>query len=381
MEKVKIAVVGCGSIGKVQALALKNIDECEICALYNRHLDKAQALAQELDLKVPIFDDFDNLLASNLVQAVTICTSPDLHCSMTLKALEHNLHVIVEKPMAKSVFECEQMIELAKKKQRLLSVICQNRYRTIYQNLKALYEKDLIGKVCEASVESLWWRGQHYYDPAWRGTWQVEGGGCLMSHAIHQLDLMLWILGRPKSVEASMYNFNHQNSECEDEVHALFHYPNFNLSFVCSLNHHQERQEITIHGEKGLLSSPFKVGSYVPLPNGYPQENTKFKDEIIKAYEALPKLQVEGHQAQLQAFIEAILGKRAPEATGEEGRDALMLVTALYKTCVLKEEVSLPLDKDDEFCFHDKRVKLMPHFHEKKISLETTDSLKISLGS
>ncbi len=140
MEKVKIAVIGCGAIGKVEALALKDIEECEICALYNRHLDKAHDLAQELNLKVPIFDDFDKLVESNLVQAVTICTAPDLHCAMTLKALEHGLHVIVEKPMAKSVFECEQMIALAKKKHKLLAVICQNRYRTMNQNLKTLFE-------------------------------------------------------------------------------------------------------------------------------------------------------------------------------------------------------------------------------------------------
>lgn len=380
-EKVRIAVVGCGAIGRVQARELVKLSDCELTALCNRHPEKAKALAEELNLDLPVFDDPGELFAAGLCDAVTICLAPEQHCAVTCQALSAGLHVMVEKPMARSLAECDAMLEAARRNGKTLAVICQNRYRSPAQRLKQVLKSGFLGPLTRAEVSSLWWRGENYYDPAWRGTWQIEGGGCLMSHAVHQLDMTLWLLGRPLSVTASMYNRAHHNSECEDEVYALLDYGDFTVLFTCSLNHHAEKQDLVFDGLNGTLS--FTGMAYVSkaLPNGYPAEDKEAIRALKETLAAAPVLSSEGHGAQLQTFIEALLQGRKPEGCGEEGRDALELLMALYKAAVTGKKVSLPLSPDDPFYRHETRVPLMPVFHQKRVSVEGSPVMEISLGS
>ncbi len=378
MAALQVALIGCGAIGRVQAKALLALPEYQLVALVNRHRDKAEALANELGLKLPIFTSADELYAHVTCDVVTICLPPAQHHVAVLQALVAGCHVMVEKPMALSVAQCQEMVLAAQNAHRYLGVICQNRWKDANFRLKALLDSGKLGPILGGELRSLWWRGGNYYDPAWRGTWQVEGGGCLMSHAVHQLDLLLWLIGKPQAVSAQMRNVAHDNSQCEDYVTANFDYGSFNINFICSLVHQHEEQGLYLDTVNASLDAG-GIHCLQALPNGYPQNNDSKKAQLQAIVDALAPLPLSGHAAQLRHFAQVINGTAWPCGTGDEGMAAIELIAALYKAAVTQSVVSLPLASDDPFCHHETRVPLMPHFHEKKVSLATTPSLTISL--
>ena len=146
---------------------------------------------------------------------VSVCLPPSAHCEAAIHALNHGCHVLVEKPMASSLEECDKMIRAAGENNRLLSVVCQNRFKTPMERVHRMLEEGTGGRVTHAIVNSLWWRGENYYDLWWRGTWESECGGSFTSHSVHHIDLLQWMMGMPESVMACMRNVGHHNSELE----------------------------------------------------------------------------------------------------------------------------------------------------------------------
>ena len=287
MSALKIALIGCGAIGRVQALALRTLPEYELTALCNRHLDKAQQLAAELQLDLPLYTDPATLLRNEQCDVLTICLPPEQHHDAVLQALHAGCHVMVEKPMALSVAQCQNMVQAAVQSRKYLGVICQNRWNARSRNLKAWVDSRQGGAITAGQLRSLWWRDGNYYDLAWRGTWEREGGGCLMSHAVHQLDLLLWVLGLPQAVTAQMRNIAHDNSECEDYVSADFDYGRFNVSFICSLVHHQEEQGLILDCQQASFDG-IDVHCLRGMPNGYPQLNPEAAMEFRAWLQRLP---------------------------------------------------------------------------------------------
>ena len=379
---LKFGIVGAGAIAYVHAQALLELqNEVAIVAVCDNLKDKAEALIQSFNLKAQSFDNLDTMLESVKLDCLCVCLPPALHCDYSCKALERGIHVITEKPMAMSVEQCNLMIETAKKHNCQLGVICQNRYKTAHMRLKAMVEKEALGKVHQVTVNSLWWRGENYYDIWWRGTWEVEGGGCLLSHGVHHLDLLLWLFGRPKSILASISNLAHSNSQCEDFVSAILRFDNgMQANVTVSLVNHGEEQEIILQGERGKLAIPFKIASNRALENGFPEDNPESVAKLQSLYESLAECQYEGHKAQLLHFIKAVLGQETLETSGECGRDVIEVIMAIYKSSVLKEEVQLPIKADDPFYKHESHIKLMPHFHEKTKSIQDFKTQKITLG-
>ena len=130
--------------------------------------------------------------------------------------LNSGKHVLVEKPMASSLEECDKMLKAAKESGKTLAVIAQNRFRTTIMSLKNILDKQLIGRINYAQIDSLWWRGHSYYDLWWRGCWDKEGGGCTLNHAVHHIDMMCWMMGLPDKVTSVLGNVAHDNAEVED---------------------------------------------------------------------------------------------------------------------------------------------------------------------
>ncbi|MFQ8717398.1 MAG: Gfo/Idh/MocA family protein [Enterobacter hormaechei] len=125
-----------------------------------------------------------------------------------------------------------------------------------FWRLKAALDSGLAGKICHAQVDSFWWRGHCYYDLWWRGTWEKEGGGCTLNHAVHHIDAIQWMLGFPSEVVAMMTNVAHDNAEVEDLSAAIFKYPSGALTqLTASVVHHGEDQKIIIQGDKARISA------------------------------------------------------------------------------------------------------------------------------
>ena len=378
---IRLGIIGAGAIAAVHIDSFLQFgDLCEVVAVCDTFSEKAEALITEKKLKAKAYDLVDDLLEQSSVDAISICLPPNLHANIAIQALKAGKHVVVEKPMASSLEECDLMINTAAEQGKLLCVVSQNRWKTPLSKIKRIMEEGLLGKVVHASFDSLWWRGGNYYDLWWRGTWEQETGGCFTSHSVHYLDLMQMLFGMPNQVQGYINNISHTNSECEDIGFAVFVYDDKIINFTSSLVSHGEKQAIVIDGEKASISMPFTVSAYTALPNGFPQENKELEEIIQKRYGELSSLPLEGHPAQLHNFLRAITQQEQLVVDGNEGRRTIELIHAVYKSAVEMRPVSLPLDNEDPFYSKSGLVGKMPKFFTKGKSVENFTTSKITLG-
>jgi predicted dehydrogenase len=378
---IKIGIIGAGAIASVHIDSYKRYPEyCEVTVVCDTFKQKAEVLIAEKALNATAYKDYEQLLKDPEIDAVSVCLPPNTHWSVTVEALRANKHVLVEKPMASSLEECDQMIDASKKSGKILSVVSQNRFKTPVAKVKKMLDDGAIGKVLYADFESLWWRAQGYYDLWWRGTWEQESGGCFMSHSVHYLDIMHMLFGMPKSVYATITNIGHENSECEDLGFAVFDYGDKLVHFTSSLVSHAERQGFTLNGEQGSVSVPWAAAACRSLPNGFPEDDVQQKELLERTYHAMPDLPVEGHDAQILNFLKAIRNEEPVAIDGNEGRKTLELIIGVYKSSVLGAPIMLPIAKNDSFYQKKTMVASMPKFHEKKKSVDNFDTSKITLG-
>ncbi len=378
---INIGIIGAGAIASVHAASYKRFSSrAKVVAVCDVFKDKAEAFIAGKAPGAIAFDNVEKMLADQNIDAVSICLPPNAHCSVALQAFKMGKHVLVEKPMASSLEECDSMIEAARKSGKLLSVVSQNRFKTPIARIKQMIDGGNLGKVVYANFDSLWWRGQVYYDLWWRGTWEQESGGCFMSHAVHYLDLMHMLLGMPKRVQATISNVGHNNSECEDVGSAVFDYGDKLVQFNCSLVSHGERQSIRIEGEKGSIAVPWELSASCSLPNGFPKEDTVEKAKLELVYNAIPELLLEGHDAQISNFLGAIEGVEPLSIDGGEGRKTLELVMGIYKSAVSGRTIDMPINADDVFYRKATMVAVMPKFNTKIKSVENFSTSEITLG-
>lgn len=382
MKKVGIAIIGTGAIAPAHLKGyLMFPDLCEIKALCDIYPEKAQKLAKEYSLEVLITSDYTALLDRDDIDAVSICLPPYLHSQVSIACLKAGKNVLCEKPMAASLEECDQMISAQEESGKLLSIVSQNRFRTPMMKMKTLLDSGIAGKINYIAVNSLWWRGPSYYDLWWRGTWEHESGGCTINHAVHQIDILQWLIGIPQSITSVMANVAHPNSECEDLSLSILKYPKMLAEVNASIVNHDGQQEFVFQTEKARLSIPWVLAAVKAKNNGFPEPNTEVENTIQKAYEALPSLSVEAHPAQIQNFLKAILNREKLFIDGVEGRKVIELISAIYKSASLHVNVTLPLDSSDIFYHKDTMIQAVPKFHKKTKSIENFESNEISLGS
>jgi UDP-N-acetyl-2-amino-2-deoxyglucuronate dehydrogenase len=369
---LKVAIVGAGAISDKHIQGyLQFKDKVQIVSLVDSYPDKARKKADKYGLDASIFDGHQELLAAVEFDLASVCTPPFAHAPVTIDLLNHGKHVLVEKPMATCLQECDEMIAAAKENQRLLSVVAQKRFKTPWMKLKQVVASGKIGKIIHAQIDSFWWRGGNYYDLWWRGTWEKEGGGCTMNHAVHHIDLFQWIVGYPSELQSVLANLNHDNSEVDDFSTSILFYKNGTLGQVsASLVHHGEKQKMVVQGERAMISIPWEVQAFKQLENGFPEENPEVSAEIQSHYESLPDLSHSDHAGQIANLLSAIEGKGELVVDGQEGRKTLELVTAIYKSGIEGRRVELPLLPQDPFYTRKGILDLAPHFHEKTRSVE-----------
>jgi predicted dehydrogenase len=290
--------------------------------------------------------------------------------------------------MATSLEECDAMIAAAEKSGKVFSVVAQNRFRDPISGLKKVLDSGLIGKVVHAQVDSFWWRGHSYYDLWWRGTWEKEGGGCTLNHAVHHIDMLLWMLGAPQKVSAVISNAAHDNAEVEDVSVAVLQYGGGLCSkgalaqITSSVIHHGEEQQLIFQGEKARVSAPWKIGAHISQPNGFPakEQNEALIKQLNDFYESLPRLAHSLHEGQIDDVLSAIEKGTMPMIGGEDGKRTIELITAIYKAGTEQRTVELPLKPDDPFYTVNGIMEKAPRFYKKTASVDDLDGA-ITLGS
>ena len=378
---IRVAIVGTGNIANAHIQAYLQFPErCHIAYLVDIVPEKARRMREKYGLDAEVFDDHQALLPLRDIDLVDVCTPPYVHAQISINCLRSGKNVVCEKPMAASLEECDQMLRARDESGKKLSIIAQNRFRQPVSNLKALLDSGLAGPVRCAQVDSFWWRGHCYYDLWWRGTWEKEGGGCTLNHAVHHIDMLLWMMGLPERVTSVLANTAHDNAEVEDLSVSILQYPGALAQLTASVVHHGEEQQLVFQCEKAKLAAPFSCYASLSMGNGFPQRNEALEKEIADFAAALPTIRYEGHTGQLENVLTALEQNTPVAIGGEDGRRTIELITAVYKSGATGQTVTLPLAKDDPFYTVEGLMARMPHFHEKTASAADLEG-EITLGS
>ena len=379
---IRVAVVGTGGISHAHIHAwMKFPERCKIVALVDIIPGKAQRVKEQYHLDADVYLDHHDILNLD-IDVVDVCTPPFSHAEISINALQSGKNVVCEKPMAASLQECDEMLKARDLSGKRLSIIAQNRFREPIRNLKALLDSGIAGNIRAAQINSFWFRGHSYYDLWWRGTWEKEGGGCTLNHAVHHIDMLGWMMGLPARVTSVLANTGHDNAEVEDLSVSILEYPHALATVTASVVHHGEEQELEFQCEKAKISAPYDVFASIPQPNGFPlkepdEEFRKKADDFIRN---LPPIPYEMHDGQLENVLSSLESGKDVAITGEDGRCTIELITAIYKAGSLHQPVQLPLKSDDLFYTVDGIRQNVPHFYEKTTSVMELDG-NITFGS
>ena len=382
---MNVAVIGTGNIAPNHIEGLLEFpDRCRITALVDIYPEKAEAMKKRFGLDCQVFDSHEKLLASDVpFDLVHVCTPPYVHAPIAVDMMDAGKNVVVEKPMAASLEECDRMNEAEKRNGVVMACIAQNRFRDSIYKLKKTLEGGKAGKLRVAHVNSLWWRGHCYYDLWWRGLWEKEGGGPTLNHAVHHIDMINWIQGElPTEVTAVLGNVMHDNSEVEDVSFATLRYKDGSMAQVTSsVVHHGEEQGLVLQCEKAKIEAPWDTYASKSLQNGFPERNEALEKELNTDYEAMPNLEYEGHTGEIADILNALEKGTRPLITGEDGRKTVELISAIYKSGCRKETVTLPLGKDDDFYTFQGILDNAVRFYKKTSNVENFAAEEITVGN
>ena len=369
---IGVAMVGTGAISPQHLKAyLAFPDRAEIRALIDIVPLRAQEKAELLKISVPIYQDYRKILDDDKIDLVSIATPPGTHAEIAVACLRAGKHVLVEKPMAASLEECDAMILAARQAERVLSVVAQNRFRTPMMNLKRVLESQLIGPIVHVAVESYWWRGPQYYDLWWRGRWESEGGGVTLNHAVHHIDALRWMMGPVHSISAQMANVAHDNAEVEDVSIAVLGFEGGALGqLTSSVLHHGQEQKMLFQGTRAAVGFPWQVKAEKAKPNGFPETNAELAREIQAFFQSCPPLMYEHHTGQIDDVLTAIEQRRPPLVDGDAGRRTIEIISGIYASATWDQKVVFPLGKDFAFYRKDQLLQQVPRFHVKARSVE-----------
>lgn len=346
---LKYALIGCGRISPNHiAAALKN--NLKIVGLCDIVESKMDDIIKNFNLPdtVKKYTDYREMLDKEKPELVAICTESGKHGKIALDCIDAKSNLIIEKPIALSLEEADLIIEKAKEKDVKVSACHQNRFNKSIQKIREAIEKNRFGKLLYGTAHIRWNRGEDYYRQApWRGTWEQDGGA-LMNQCIHNIDLLRWMMGDEISEVVGMTdNLMHDFIEAEDLGIALIKFSNGSYGIVEGTTNVYPRnleETLYIFGEKGTVKAGGK--SVNLIEEWHFADNLDNPEEIKKKYrENPPNVYGFGHNPLYVDMIDAIKNNREPYVTAEDGRKALELVLAIYKSAAEGRSVKLPLDR------------------------------------
>lgn len=343
---VKYTLVGCGRIAKNHIGAAKGCPDIKITGVCDTERGKAEDLAVKYDLKTNIYSDYITMLDAERPDFVAIATDSGSHAKIALEAIGRGCHVIIEKPVALSLKDADDLIHLAEEKGVVASVCHQNRFNPAVLHLHRAVSGGRLGRLLYGAAAIRWNRGDDYYHQAkWRGRWATDGGA-LMNQCIHDIDLLRWFMGRPTEVMSITARQLH-SIEAEDFGAALVKFEGGSFGIIeGTTNVYPANLEETlcIFGTEGTVKlggSSLNRLEHWQLADGI--DNVQQLKQIYS--ENPPDVYGYGHAPLYRNVTDVIINGGKPFITLNDGREALSLVLAVYKSAAAGKPVSMPLSK------------------------------------
>jgi predicted dehydrogenase len=356
-DKLKMAVVGVGNMGRLHARDVHELPNTELVAVCDIKRDRADEVAALYGAKA--IYDYRDLLAEADVQAVLIATPHYDHTPISIDALQQGIHVLVEKPIAVNAKDARSMIDAYEAAQAghpdlVFAAMFMQRTYGYYLKIKNLIDRGELGKLVRTTwIITDWFRTQIYYDSGdWRATWAGEGGGMLLNQCPHNLDLYQWFVGLPARVTGFAHIGKYHDIEVEDEVTAYFEHENGLVGhLVTSTAESPGTNRLEIVGERGkLVLENEKLTFYRNRGSmlRFIEEATGGFDKVEHSVDKVPFQHhgQPGHRLITENFADAILKGEALIAPAVEGLHSVMLGNAIMLSSFLNETVEMPIDED-----------------------------------
>ncbi len=342
---MRTGLVGCGKVGHLHAAALSQLSTFTAVCDH----DPARAAAFSAQYGATPCADVASMLGA--VDALVVCTPHPLHAAPAVPALEAGVHVLVEKPLAATLEDCDRMLEAAVRGRARLGVVSQRRFFEPVLAMKAAIDAGKIGQPILGTVAMFSWRDEAYYrsDP-WRGKWSTEGGGVLINQAPHHLDILQWMMGPMREVSGEWSNLNHPYVEVEDTALANIRFANGGLgNIVCSLSQNPGiHTKIHVHGKNGYSvgtqtdgGATFIAGMSGAILEPAYNDLWTIPGETAPTYEAPADPIPHYHRLQVQDFLAAIDQGRPFVSPAEDGRAVVALIQGIYRSSRERRPVTL----------------------------------------
>lgn len=346
---MKYALIGCGRIATnhVKAVLNNNLEFVAVCDVIPEQMEVLLAKHDlQNDDSIKRYTDYKKLIDENELDLVGIATESGIHAEIALYCIEHNVNVIIEKPMAMSIEDANKIIALAEEKNVKVSACHQNRFNVAVQEMRKALETGRFGRLSHGSIHVRWNRNQGYYTQApWRGTW-AQDGGALMNQCIHGIDLLRWMMGNEiDEVYGVTRQQFHDYLEAEDVGMAVVKFKNGAVATIeGTTNVYPQNLEETLYlfGENGTVKLGGKSTNNIDVWN-FADETEE--DQANKGLEeATSNVYGNGHTSLYADVMDAIVNDRAPYVDAHAGKNALELVLAIYKSQKEGKAVKFPLD-------------------------------------
>lgn len=339
---LRFALVGCGRIAKrhSELLGLNQIKNAVLSAVCDIDEEKSRMIGEHFN--VPYYTNMDEMMQKEEIDVVSVLTESGNHAKHVINLSKYGKHIVVEKPMALTLDDADDMIMACQKNNCRLFVVKQNRFNVPIMKLKEALDNNRFGKLFMGTVRVRWCREEDYYKQAsWRGTWAMDGG-VLTNQASHHIDLLEWMMGKVDSVYAKGIQAL-ANIEAEDTAAVILKFRNGGIGVIeatTAIRPKDLEGSLSILGEKGSV----EIGGFAvnKMVHWNFQEKQNGDDEVMEKYSVNPpNVYGFGHQAYYEHVVDCIINNKEHLVDGLEGRKSVELISAIYESMETRKEVFL----------------------------------------
>ena len=346
---MKYALIGCGRIATnhVKAVVNNHLEFVAACDFVEENIENLLAKHDlQNDASIKWYTDYKKMIEENELELISIATESGIHAEIALYCIDHGINVIIEKPMAMSMQDANEIIRRSEEKHVKVAACHQNRFNIAVQEMRKAMEAGRFGKLSHGSIHVRWNRNEGYYSQApWRGKWASDGGA-LMNQCIHGIDLLRWMMGdEVEEVYGQTRQQFHDYLEAEDVGMAVVKFKNGAIGTIeGTTNVYPQNLEETLYvfGETGTVKLGGKSTNNIDVWDFADEGEDDKKNKGLE--EATSNVYGNGHTSLFADMIDAIKNDRKPYVDAVAGRNALEMVLAIYKSQKTGMPVKLPLD-------------------------------------
>ena len=349
-EPLGFAIVGCGMIARFHTRALAEVPGAKLAALVTRNPVNAEAVLADTGApRCAIHTDLAAALKQPDIDVVIVTTPSGAHLEPSVAAANAGKHVVVEKPLEITPERCNRIIDACDRNGVKLCTIFPSRFHDANMALKAAVDAGRFGRLTLGETTCKWWRSQAYYDEGgWKGTQALDGGGALMNQAIHNVDLLLWMMGPATHVSGFTATLAHERIEVEDTAVACLRFANGALGVIQATTSVFPGlpKTIAVHGDRGtavIEQEDVLRWNFEPETPEDAEVKRRFAQKVgASGGSSDPKaISHQGHARQLADFVRAIQTNTAPKVDGREGRRAVEVILAVYESARTGRTIAL----------------------------------------